>query len=271
MKKIIVITRDVAYTNQSPAPPSSLWAYVEKCRYKTTHFFEFYLSVILQQIDKISKPIERAKALKEFNSLINNKGNDAVITAYHLRDEDSLNKFVENNVNIYIEKNANEIRTIYKAYQSESAEVIFVFWNNIIPNNYFTKRTFADNRNRLKLIKAICDDCDVDKSGNNRLYIHDEEWGKGRQDAILINNDYRDKNLITQSEFQELGLTFDFMATFRHIGVAKNVTIFDNIKNFNFDVNDTLTTQLEILDEMREEHDFLYILDKLDELIKIEL
>lgn len=250
MRKIIVITKSNAYGDQGPSHKNYKLNNEEQI--STHNICSFYLATILSKIGSVE--IRRDEVIKKFNedndnpvksSIFSSRSNKTSEKDKTYRYNDKILKYSDDNCDKYC-KDKFEGQEIYQLYESKdkSDKVIFVYWDNIPTNEYFSKYS----EHRIELIDAIVKDCNIEESGINQLYIHHSEWGGFERDAVLVKNNMinkseaEDKN-INYNEATELANFFQYVASFRHVGTANNSTIFGKIKLFDFDMGSAVTVK----------------------------
>lgn len=116
----------------------------------------------------------------------------------------------------------------------EEIEVCFVFLDKIFGlfvNSNDEYQLFLNGKEsdeRLEFIKAICEDCGVENNGNNILYIHDKEWyNSGKEEVALYKRapNY-DK---TRCKYKEFAEYFETIQVFTHDSLS-----FERIKELKF-------------------------------------
>lgn len=130
-----------------------------------------------------------------------------------------------------------EINNIYVTFEYKSAkeklQVTLVLWDQLSKEVEFVEKDY-----RLGLMKAICNDCQIDENRDgNILYIHDKQWGLLDKQVELFNQlkDREvgwDDKIITKEELSALKKYFSYASCFQHIGGEGS--LFNNICQLNF-------------------------------------
>lgn len=133
-----------------------------------------------------------------------------------------------------------KINDVYVTFEPEcvkdNIQVTLVLWDKLEDATDFVEKEY-----RLGLIKAICNDCELNESdeniNGNMLYVHDKQWGLLNKQVELFNRmknrkiDWDDE-IMTKVEFDTLKKYFSYASCFQHTGGEGS--LFNNICQLNF-------------------------------------
>ncbi len=277
--KIIIITRKLAYPELFFDDSSA------KTTYHPHHLTKFFFTVILENINqKFSAFEEKILYFQDF-CILHEKNGLEIFEPSNLNTRDdskSLKKYISAiskkfAETYFLDNKLYAVKDVEIKIENTKikAEAIFVFWDKMPKHSFFSPKYYSEDKGRnLELIQAICDDCKLEENSkpeeniNNVLYIHDDEWGKFKHDAIIIKNSkIVDNSLITDYEHSRLRLYFSNVMVFRHIGVGSNTTIFDTILNSTYIETNPLILKIQEHESLLKDADvdFLNVIKKIKE------
>lgn len=267
-KKVIILTRDVknTYSEDCNAYKQFNCQVKEKKNYAGEHIKNY----ILQLIEDIcTNDKDKDKHELRWNAI--NKKNKFLAYSKRLkfkRDEFPLTgkpaeeyfkwlfeTKIKTEVNNALDEKENEeidnkpyVNFVYKCKDTyacgsiEEYDVYFVFLNRIFDTFVDGSEEYyilINDKNRLKFIEAICQDCNIDIENKNLtledkaiFYIHDKEWYKSDEPfAVLLNGEEVPGQKIYADELKNYFSTIKvFLHTPNHI--------FNEIEELNFTEED---------------------------------
>lgn len=268
MKKVLIITRSSEFsTEKCTVISKAIQAVQDKPIYHPVNLKAFFK--VMEEIDIYGVKLDKKdiRTVEQFYSEIQKKYVSTIEewkNIYFSRPEMSKIKFLRNR-NLWnivtsvgemrrqlltdlqaflcieiAEKNKEEwleMNNIYVTFEHESAkenlQVTLVLWDQLSKEVDFVEKDY-----RLGLMKAICNDCQIDENRDgNILYVHDKQWGLLNKQVELFNQIKNrevgwDDRIITKVELSTLKKYFSYASCFQHIGGEGS--LFNNICQLNF-------------------------------------